>query len=148
MKTDEKSKIITVTEIDTTSETAPFIIFEMQYSNLEEKIDALEAEKKELKKKILAKFEEVYGHQSQSIKNNLTGNTLQRIISVTKSIDEDAVKKIVSPEIWNKVTTQKIVPDLFFAAIQMGDIVAREVAPAIETKEIDKLAVKAFKVKK
>lgn len=143
---DTKTKdIIKVTEVDFTDQAKPFILMEVEYSSLEEEIQALVAKKDALRTKILNKFEETFGHQGQSIKSNLTGHTLSRVISVYQTIDEDGVKKAITPDVWNRITSRKIERDLFFAALKMGEIVPREVAPYIEDKEVDKLVVRVSK---
>lgn len=145
MKTKEKENTIIVSEADMSVKGASLILYEMKYSNLENKIAELEEERKALKAEIIAEFEKIFGHESKTITNTLTGNSLMRVISVNQTFDEDEIRKVVSDEVWNKITSRKIVRDLFLAAIKMGEIEARKVSPAIKTSEVDKIMVKANK---
>ena len=101
--------------------------------------------KNDLKKEILNKFETEFGHQGQSIISKLTGNTLQRVISVLQDIDDSKLKKCLPKEIWDEVTIQKPSLELVLSAIKMKRIDPAKIADAIETKEVDKLIVRKGK---
>jgi hypothetical protein len=122
-----------------------FDTLEYMYSDLDEKIKNLTKQKNDLKKEILNKFETEFGHQGQSIISKLTGNTLQRVISVLQDIDDSKLKKCLPKEIWDEVTIQKPSLELVLSAIKMKRIDPAKIADAIETKEVDKLIVRKGK---
>jgi len=115
------------------------------YSNLDQEIKELTKIKEGLKTRILEKFEVEFGHEGHSIVNEQTGNTIQRVLSVLQNIDEGKLKKLIKPEIWNKITLDKVSMELFLALIKTGDINPRLIADAVENKEVEKLVVRRAK---
>ena len=136
-----------VTTYDFSDQPTELERLESRYTVIEKSIAKLTEEKDAIKEKIFDNFESEFGHEGHSVICRPTGNTLQRVINITKSINGDLVHKVVSPEVWEKITEAKVVPDLFFSAIKMGDIVARDVADAVEDKEVQKLYVRQPKQK-
>ena len=136
-----------VTTYDFSDQPTELEQLESKYTEIEKAIAKLTEEKDAVKEKILGQFEAEFGHEGHSVICRPSGNTLQRVISITKNINDDLVHKVVTPEVWEKITVAKVVPDLFFSAIKMGDIVARDVADAVEDKEVQKLYVREPKKK-
>ena len=134
-----------ITELDFTP--TELELLESMYSDVERQLAELGAKKDEIKENIHKQFEAEYGHQGQSIVSRVTGNTLQRVINITQDIDSDMVRKSVTPEVWEKITVAKVVPELFFSAIKMGDIIPRDVADAVADKEVTKIYVRQPKRK-
>jgi len=114
---------------------------ETAYSMIDTQIKTLEKTKVELKKQVLSELEKEFGHQGVTYSNTLTGEKIQRIIQVRTSLDNEKIKKILAPDVWKRVTEEKIVSKLFFAAIEMGIIKSTEIKEAVETSEVDKLEV-------
>jgi len=114
---------------------------ETAYSMIDTQIKTLEKTKVELKKQVLSELEKEFGHQGVTYSNTLTGEKIQRIIQVRTSLDNEKIKKILAPDVWKRVTEEKIVSKLFFVAIEMGIIKSTEIKEAVETSEVDKLEV-------
>jgi hypothetical protein len=120
-------------------------IYEYKYTEIEEKIKVLANEREELRKKILEKFEEDFGHQSMTVKSNITGNIIQRALSVYQSVNEEILKRLLTIDQWEMVTERKVSPELLKSAIKMDNIQSYKIAEAITTKEVERLTIKRKK---
>jgi hypothetical protein len=126
----------TVEEI---AENLSFETLEKAYGEYETKLEEIETEKKLIHDAILLKFEKTYGHQSQTFINPETNGKLGRVLQVTQKVDQAAGKKLLTKEQFVMVSVTAIDKDKLLAAIKIGQVNPRIIAPALLTKEIDKL---------
>ncbi|NLV94926.1 MAG: hypothetical protein GX031_10315 [Candidatus Riflebacteria bacterium] len=132
------------TETINTKEVKPnvFDVLELQYTSIEEQIEALSQKREQLRKTIIDTFEKLYGNETTSYKSQITGNTLQRVISTYVNYDEDKLKDVLSRNVWNSITTRKVSRELFMSALKNGKIDVTKITPAVVTKIVDKLYVR------
>jgi hypothetical protein len=112
-----------------------------EYCKINAEIKALEAIKETLKDDIFTAAEKS-GYEGKSFLNSATGEIVQTVYSTTTKIDDDKVRKVVTPEMFDRITTRKVVPDLLRASIKMGEIVAREVADAFQETPVRRIYVR------
>lgn len=116
----------------------------IEYCKLSTELKAMEGVKDTLKDDIF-RMAEKSGYEGKSFLNPQTGEVLQTVYSVVTKIDDDKVRKVVTPEIFEKITTRKVVPDLLRASIKMGEVIAREVADAFKDQTVRKLYIRPAK---
>jgi hypothetical protein len=117
---------------------------EKQYADISTRLADLEATEKTLKAKILVELEQQYGHEGLKYISAATGGTLQRIIQIRATADEDKLRKSLTTEQWDIVKEEKVNMDKLQAAILIGTINPAKV-DGLSSKEIDKLAWKPAK---
>ena len=111
--------------------------YELQYGTLDSYIKKLEKAKEALRADILQEFERRFGHQGHTYENNETGGSLQRVIQIRTNIDDDKVKKILSPKKWDMVKKEIADKEKLFDAIRLGVIKSSLVREAITDQEIE-----------
>jgi hypothetical protein len=89
--------------------------------------------------------EKFNGYEGIKVANPITGETVQTTYTVTQKIDGDMVKKLVTPDIWHRITKEVVDSKLFHSAIQLGDIKAMDVAPAVKDSTVRKIYVRPAK---
>jgi len=89
--------------------------------------------------------EKTYGYEGVKVSNPITGETIQTTYTVTQKIDDSIVKKLVTPEMWNRIKKETVDSKLFHSAIAMGDIKAMEIAPAVKDTTVRKIYVRPAK---
>ena len=135
---------IKVTEVDYSKEN-PIVVLErlaISISTRRAMIARLETQDEIEKEAFFGIAEKTYGYEGIKVANPITGETVQTVYSVTQKIDDGMVKKIISPEMWNKIKKESVDSKLFHSAIQMGDIRAIEIAPAVKDTTVKKLYVR------
>lgn len=89
--------------------------------------------------------EKFNGYEGIKVANPITGETVQTTYTVTQRIDDGMVKKIIGVNMWNKIKKETVDSKLFHSAIQMGDIKAIEIAPAVKDTTVRKIYVRPAK---
>ena len=89
--------------------------------------------------------EKFNGYEGIKVANPITGETVQTTYTVTQKIDGDMVKKLVTPDMWHRITKEVVDSKLFHSAIQLGDIKAMDVAPAVKDTTVRKIYVRPAK---
>jgi len=89
--------------------------------------------------------EKFNGYEGIKVANPITGETVQTTYTVTQKIDDGMVKKLVTPDMWHRITKEVVDSKLFHSAILMGDIKAMEIAPAIKDTTVRKIYVRPAK---
>jgi hypothetical protein len=143
-KMDTKQGTIKVTSVDygTSNPIAELEKLAISISSRRAMIAKLELADSTDKEAFFDIAEKTYGYEGVKVANPITGETVQTTYTVTQKIDDSMVKKIVGMDMWNKIKKEVVDSKLFHSAIQMGDIKAIEIAPAVKDSTVRKIYVR------
>ncbi len=136
-----KNETLVITEIEYKNSIPELQDALRDFCKVDAELKALEAVKETLKDEIFTMAEKS-GYEGKTFLNSETGETVQTVYSVNVKIDDDKIRKVVSPELFDKITVRKVVPDLLRASITMGEVVAREVADAFKQTPVRRIYVR------
>ena len=111
------------------------------YAIIDAQIKGLKKQQEELKKLICNELESEYGHTGVSVRTN-HGKIIQRVLSVRQDVDEEKLEKVLSSDLWEKVTIPKVSMELLMSAIKVGLIKPHEISDALTSNEIERLVVR------
>jgi hypothetical protein len=146
-KMETKKSTIKVTEVDygTSNPIAELEKLAISISSRRAMIAKLETADNADKESFFDLAEKTFGYEGVKVSNPITGEVVQTTYTVTQKIDDGLVKKIVGIDMWNKIKKESVDSKLFHAAIQMGDIKAIEIAPAVKDSTVRKIYVRPAK---
>lgn len=142
MTTEKKAIKVTSVDYGTANPIAELEKLAISISQRRAIIAKLEAQDNVDKEAFFDIAEKTYGYEGVKVANPITGETVQTTYTVTQKIDDSMVKKIVGVDMWNKIKKESVDSKLFHSAIQMGDIKAIEIAPAVKDTTVRKIYVR------
>jgi len=131
-KIQEREKIETLEEIATA------------YAILDAQVKSMKKQQEELKKQICKELDSKHGHVDATVETR-DGRMIQRILAVRQNVDESKLEKLLTADLWDKVTIPKVSMELLMSAIKVDLIKPYQIADALTSDESERLVVRGKK---